>query len=103
MKALRKTWLAPVGTAKRVSKTRHPANVVAAGSCPQRNRLGTKRGADAVETFSNLVECLVPADTHPLARTAPTDARPWIFQTVWMIDEIHSNRPDWAQPAVDER
>src|SRR3974390_2978835 len=103
MEALRKTRLAPIRCSESMAKPRYPTDVMAASSSAQRNGFRPEFLTDRKQAFGNLIKGFVPRKPRPLARTARTDAAPWILQTIRMIDDIDSDRSDWAEPAVVKR
>src|SRR5476649_1679563 len=87
VEALGKARLAPVGSAKRMSEARYPADVMAAGAGTERNRLGSILVPNSEHTLCNFVERVVPGNALPLSRLAFTFASHRIFQPVRVVNK----------------
>ncbi len=103
METLRETGLTPVGCAKRMTKPRHPADMVAASARSESDCLGPVLFTDCEHTLCNLVERVVPGNALPLARLTLALAPHRIFQSIWMINKIGRHRTDRTQAPVVER
>jgi hypothetical protein len=103
MKALSKSGLAPVRGAERVTKPRHPADVMAAGASAKRDGLGTKFISDCEQSLRNLVKRLIPRNSLPSPRTACTNPAQRVFQPIRVIDEIKRDGANRTQTTMIKR